>query len=386
MRNNRLFIDNAKWVEMNWAFLRNVIIKSFILFLLVNIVFALFFPLEAAGKISLYNNLFPGRERFPFGENPAKAYNLSLYNLNAMFASHRIAGTPKGENEFRVFVIGDSSVWGTLLKPEETLSSQLDTLALTTSDGREMRFYNLGYPTVSLTKDVMLLEKTMQYHPDLIIWLVTLEAFPWDKQYTSPLVENNIQTVQSSLELHGVGLPLLSKQKEVAPVVLDNTIVFRRRELADLIRLQFYGVLWAATEIDQEYFENYPPAQRDFEIDDLGFHDFTDGQMTRDDLAFQVLDWGSKVAGATPVLVVNEPMLISTGENSEFRYNFFYPKWAYDQYREWLSERSKNSLWSYLDNWNLVPEDEFTNSAIHLTPTGSRMLAEEIAQTLLKYR
>jgi len=371
---------------MNWAFLRNVIIKSVILFLLVNFIFALFFPLEGAGRISLYNHLFPGRERFPFGENPDKAYNLSLYNLDAMFASHRITGTPKKADEFRVFVIGDSSVWGTLLKPEETLSARLDTLALTTSDGRKMRFFNFGYPTVSLTKDVMLLEKAMQYQPDLIIWLVTLEAFPWDKQYTSPLVENNIQTVQNSAELHGVNLPLLSKQKDVVPVVWDNTIVYRRRELADLIRLQFYGVLWAATEIDQEYFENYPPAQRDFEIEDLSFHDFTAGQMTRDDLAFQVLDWGSKVAGATPILVVNEPMLISTGENSEIRYNFFYTKWAYDQYREWLSERSKNSSWSYLDTWNLVPEDEFTNSAIHLTPTGSWALAEEIAKTLLRFR
>jgi hypothetical protein len=50
--------------------------------------------LDSLGRISLYNRLFPGRERFPFGET-REAYNLSLYNVEAMFASHVLAGTEK---------------------------------------------------------------------------------------------------------------------------------------------------------------------------------------------------------------------------------------------------------------------------------------------------
>ena len=38
------------------------------------------------------------------------------------------------------------------------------------------------------------------------------------------------------------------------------------------------------------------------------------------------------------MLLVNEPMLISNGANSEIRYNFFYPRWAYDEYRSMLAE------------------------------------------------
>ena len=76
-------------------------------------------------KVSLYNNLFPGRERFPFGET-RKSYNISLYNIDAMFASHVINGTKKDEDEYRVILIGDSSVWGTLLTPEQTLAGQLN--------------------------------------------------------------------------------------------------------------------------------------------------------------------------------------------------------------------------------------------------------------------
>ena len=370
---------------MNWPFLRNVLLKSLILFLVINIIFAVGFPLATAGRISLYNRLIPGRERFPFGENPEKSYNLSLYNLEAMLASHQISESPKQEDEFRVFVLGDSSVWGTLLRPEDTLSGQLNQLGLTSQDGRKMRFYNLGYPTVSLTKDVMLLEKAMKYQPDLVIWLVTLEAFPWEKQFSSPLVENNQQEVLDLMKSDNVDLSQLTLETEDSSAFIDRTIIFQRRALADLLRLQAYGVMWAATGIDQEYFENYPPAQRDFEVDDLDFQKFAPGEMNQEDLAFQILDWGTQVASPASVFVVNEPMLISAGENSEIRYNFFYPRWAYDLYRDWLSSKSQYSSWRYLDTWNIVPDEEFTNSAIHLTPVGSRMLAETIAKALESY-
>ena len=65
------------------------------------------------GQFSLYNQVVPGRERLPFGENPAEAYNLSTFQLEAMFASHQVTQA-KADDEFRVIVIGDSSVLGNL--------------------------------------------------------------------------------------------------------------------------------------------------------------------------------------------------------------------------------------------------------------------------------
>ena len=82
---------------------------------------------SALGRISAYNLLFPGRPRFPFGEDPSVSYNLSLYNLDAMFASHLLAaGGPKPSNQYRVLLLGDLSVWGTLLRPQDTLAGQLN--------------------------------------------------------------------------------------------------------------------------------------------------------------------------------------------------------------------------------------------------------------------
>ncbi len=54
-----------------------------------------------------------------------------------------------------------------------------------------MRVYNLGYPVMSLSKDLLILSQAMRYEPDLIIWLVTLESFPYDKQLFPPLIQNN---------------------------------------------------------------------------------------------------------------------------------------------------------------------------------------------------
>ena len=82
------------------------------------------------------------------------------------------------------------------------------------------------------------------------------------------------------------------------------------------------------------------------------------------------------------MILVNEPMLVSDGENNDIRYNFFYPRWAYDEYRAALSEHAAARDWNYLDLWDLVPADEFTNSAIHLTPAGETLLSERIAEAI----
>lgn len=95
-------------------------------------------------------------------------------------------------------------------------------------------------------------------------------------------------------------------------------------------------------------------------------------------LAINALETGFRVAGETPLILVNEPMLISSGINSDIRYNFFYPRWAYDEYREMMFALSEEHHWQYVDLWDIVPANEFTNSAIHLTPTGENMLVKNL--------
>ena len=146
---------------MDAKFLRNVLVKGLILFLILDLAYIAVNP-AWLGRVSLYNHLFPGRERFPFGEDSAQSYNLSLFDLDAMFAAHIISDGPKPPDEYRVIVIGDSSSWGTLLRPQETLAGKLNAAGLDLCD-KKVQVYNLGYPTISLTKDLMVLDQTARY-------------------------------------------------------------------------------------------------------------------------------------------------------------------------------------------------------------------------------
>ena len=83
-----------------------------------------------------------------------------------------------------------------------------------------------------------------------------------------------------------------------------------------------------------------------------------------------------------PLVVVNEPTAISAGKNSDLRYNFFYPRWAYDQYRAKMVQKLSVAGLPYLDAWDLAPVSEFTNSPVHLTPNGSALFARRLAAEL----
>ncbi len=366
----------------DFRFLRNVVLKALALFIAVDLLFAAVKPTPAIGRLSLYNHVFPGRQRLPYGDRPDLAYNLSLFSLEAMAASHEIAA-PKPEIEFRVVLIGDSAAWGFLLHPEETLSAYLNAAQLRTADGRWVRAYNLGYPTMSLTKDLLMLDIARRYQPDLIIWLVTLESFPRDKQLASPILQHNPEPVQALIEQYGLHLDS-QDPAFIVPTFWDNTLIGQRRALADILRLQLYGVMWAAAGEDQYYPETYDPPQYDLDADP-SFHGLQPPTLDPNDLAFDVLEAGVNAANGVPVLIVNEPMYLSDGANSDIRYNFFYPRWAYDQYRTLLASRCGVNEWRCLDLWDLVPAEEYTNSAIHLTPTGEGLLALKIIERLAAF-
>src|SRR5579859_241864 len=125
-----------------WRFFRNVLIKGFALFALANVAFALLNPLPWLGGVSIYASLVPARDRLPYGSNPDESYNLSLQNLDALFASHVLSSTPKASDEYRVLLIGDSSVWGVLLDAQDTLAGRLNAAGLHTTDGKRVRVYN----------------------------------------------------------------------------------------------------------------------------------------------------------------------------------------------------------------------------------------------------
>jgi hypothetical protein len=362
-------------------FARNVVVKAVMLFLLIDLIFGLTDPLPSLGRITLYNHLYPGRERLPYGDEPQRAYNLSLFQLDAMFASTELAAGPKPGDEYRVIVIGDSATWGFLLPPGQTLAALINAGNHTLQDGRRVRAYNLGYPVMSLAKDLLILSYAMRYQPDMIVWPFTLESFPYDKQLYPPLLQHNSQEVRRLIQDYQLPLNPADAQLQ-QPTFWDRTLVGSRRELADLVRLQLYGVMWAATGIDQDIPATYTPRMEDLPADS-GFHDLKLPHLQTAELALPILEAGLRMAGSTPVLLFNEPMFISQGKNSDLRYNFYYPRWAYDDFRQIMHLQSQQAGWNYEDDWNVVPASEFTNSAVHMTPRGEAIFARLVAQKIL---
>jgi lysophospholipase L1-like esterase len=349
-----------------------VLLKAILLIALFNFAFIYLSDIPF-GNFSLYNRLFPGRERLPFGDHP-QAYNINLFDLDAMFASHVLAGTPKAPDEYRVLLIGDSSVWGTLLRPQETLAGQLRAMAIPAC-GKTAHVYNLGYPYISLMQELMILDEALQYQPDMVVWLITLESLPTDKQFGSPLVANNPERVRELIAKYGLNADP-NDETLVHASKWDQTFVSQRRALANLLRLQIYGAMWAATGIDQYYPESYERAQIDLEASD----DFHKLKSLENALAWDVLDAGMRAVPNT--ILINEPILVSNGLNSDIRYNFFYPRWAFDEYRVLLNEFAVERNLPYLDLWDIAPIEEFTNSGVHLTPAGEEMLADKIAPAI----
>lgn len=368
--------------KATWRFVGRVIIKAMLLFALCNIVFAALLPLEALGTLSLYNGPLPGRKRLPYGAAADRPYNLSLYNVPAMFASHVVA-QEKAPAEFRVLLIGDSATWGWFLRNSETLAGQINERAYQTAGGRRVVAYNLGYPVMSLAKDLMLLDAAMGYQPDLVVWLVTLQAFPRQEQLAHPLLRHNPARVRPLIAAYGLDLQT-DDPCFVAPDFWDRTIVGERRTLTDLLRLQFYGFSWAATGIDQHVPAEIQRRQSDFD-EDISWREYqAPVALTADNLALDVLAAGVARAGDVPVVIVNEPVFISDGRHSDLRYNSFYPRWAYDAYRELLTETAVAEEWRYLDLWDAVPAAEFTNTPVHLSPAGSALLAEQVGKKIIE--
>ena len=350
-----------------------VLIKALCLFVIINIVYGLVNPQDFI--VSGYNVLFPGRTRLPF-VGSGDPYSVAVDDLDTLFASHAISAR-KGAKEYRVVVIGDSSVWGEGLGAYEVMTEQWNKLNIRCGD-KVIKSYDLGYPHPSAIKDLMILNKATEYEPDLIVWFVTLNTLM--SQRINPfLVANHEQAVQV-LDKYGIVLQG-GEQLEDQPGFYEKTLISQRSNLARRIKLEMLGIIWSATHSDTDVLaENDRP---DLSVsDDLHYRGLQPSDDISDMLLFNALAASSDMAGPVPVLIVNEPIFITSGKNSVVRYNAVYPRWVYDQYREYLAAQARHASWNYLDLWNAIPPTYFSDAGLHRSVEGERLLIQQINPAL----
>ncbi|MFP4322962.1 MAG: hypothetical protein ACLFTK_10965 [Anaerolineales bacterium] len=362
-----------------------VVLKAGALFLILNIVYAVARPLDTIWDMGLYNTpLVPGRERLPYAENPAESYSLTVTDPEAMFATHELAAADD-ESAYRVFLLGDSGIWGWLLGPDETLSACINRGYYHTASGQPIRVYNLGYPLLNLTKDLVILDTALRYEPDMVVWFVTLASFFADDQLTRPFIQANAQTVRRLNAQFDIGLNT-DQLSDNTDVPFERTIIGQRRQLADWLRLQAYGLAWAATGIDHRNPEFFTPVRHNLRAA-TDYEGFERDIRAEGAVLWSLLDAGTAMARGqdAEMLIINEPIYRSSGLNSDLRYNFYYPREGYDWYRTALATRAQDAAWQYADLWDAMPPDAFTDSALHLTPSATCALAEQVAAVIQQH-
>lgn len=354
-----------------------VIVKALCLFVLVNLVYGLTEP--SVADISIYNTLVLGLERMPFGDY-SDPYTVTVDNADAMFAAHEISA-PKASDELRVALIGDSSIYGEGLLSSETLSGQWNQLDPQCAD-QQIKIYNLGYPHPSIIKDLVFIDEVKERQPDVIIWFVTLNTV-MNQYRLNPFLTGNRERALQMMETYDLPFgprKMLSEQKTG---FYQDTLVGQRSFLARWLKLQALGLLWY-TAGDDFHLEHgnteiiSPDVKKSPD-----YRDLPPGSDLRASLLLDALTAGHAVAGEIPVLLVNEPIFVANGMHSDVRYNDLYPRWAYDQYRGYLLDHTQKNSISYLDLWNAIAPEYFTDTPLHLSKDGEHLLAEQLNPKLL---
>jgi len=342
-----------------------IILKSMILFVVFNYSFV-FVPSSAIWRLSIYNSVIPGRPRFT-----------QEADLDFLFDTHEIASSGRRPNEYKVLVLGDSSTWGSLLNPEETFSGIINSSNIETCRKQPVHVYNLGIAQLSLFKDLIILQRAMSYHPDLIIWMITLNSTLREtKQH--PIVNSNPEIAQELIDKYKLGIKINSNN---TVSIRQKTFLARKNDFARFIQFQLDGLRWWST--GENVHKDYQPISLNVSADN-SFGGLPPPTLDPHLIEFEVLHAATLIAQDTPVIIVNEPIQIVTGKNKEIRYNKNYPRWAYDQYRDLMKAQAEQNHWNYKDYWNLLPPTEFSDSAVHRTANGEKMVAKKIGELILE--
>ena len=350
-----------------------LLVKASINFGFINLSFALLDP--PVGSLSIYNWLIPGRLRFFLGNRRTSI--VAVGNLDALFNSHVVSGAPKSSTEYRVFVVGDSQTEGATLAPAQTLTEQLNNNGIMAC-GQKIKFYNLAFPYPFVVKDFLILNRSLKYKPDLIVWMLTTDSLIPSKALDFLTNGNPEITIET---LHQYHLDRYTEGITYNSGFLERTIASQRRYLASLTLLQLYGPAWAATGSDYQV-APYEPLGIDLQSGQ-NFNSYQPPKLPPPIFALDVLGEAHKMIGNMPVLVVNEPIYMPPGKNSEIRYNSDYPRWAYDQYRQLLKAFVIQSGWNYLDLYNLIAYNEFTDTTLHLNSDGEAKLSKSLVPEIV---
>lgn len=150
---------------------------------------------------------------------------------------------------------------------------------------------------------------------------------------------------------------------------------------------QALGALWAATGVDNheglgEVVAGAPDPNVASDTDYEKMQPNDDSSAYFNTLRTDLVSAAYKIAGNAPVILVNQPIFIANGLNSDVRYNDTYPRWIYDEYRVFLPGWVDARGGPYLDFWNALPPADFADRNFHRNAQGEKDFAAILAPAL----
>ena len=363
-----------------------VLIKALVLLLIFD---AAQIAIDLAGTLDRalsYRSFTPPTERLGLANQIGDPI---WWTLDPLLDAHQIA-QPKAPDEFRVIFLGDSATFCLYCRANEAIPSVFTQLGAM-RDGKRVVGYNLAYPGSDWLKDILILKHALSYQPDAIVWLVTAKGAGDQPLPQEP--EAHLLT-----RLNAAELPALARQYALdtwetqryadADAWYQRSIFTHGGRYRDWLILLARSVRNAALDPQRDLSQDYlwpgepvttKPVQPVAEINSTlpGYGVFPNRQ------------WGLLRAGQhmadearVPLLIVNEPTYIASGPHTDVNYNSFYERNLYDRFRAALTDFTQQQAMTYLDLWNFLPAENFSNTSLHYNLEGNRRVAEATWQAL----
>lgn len=362
-----------------------IAVKAAALLLLFDVIQAAAHLDRRLESLSLYRRLTPAAARIDIPRDYPTAV---AWRLDPLLDAHAI-GRPKGRDEYRVAVLGDSGTFDYFSAARDAVPGQMTRLGRSVA-GRSLRAYNLAYQTPNTLKDLLILEHALKKQPDAIVWFVTLYDLARDAP--SPyrpdvhlIIRENADELAGLEQTYGVRT---WETRELAGPGgwWRRSILFRGARYRDYALLLARSLLDALTPGD-------PSDSRLPERPWVGSQPLPDTPLFRDlgpnDPPMPNARWQSLLAGGAMarasgvrLVIVNDPIFIATGRNADRLYNAFYSRNVFDRYRAALGAFCREGGLECLDLWNLVPAGEFGNTPQHYRPEGNARIARAVVDHL----
>jgi hypothetical protein len=285
--------------------------------------------------------------------------------------------------ETRIVVLGNSAIFGFPLPAEQSFSARLN--AQFDAAGTPAHVFNLAWIFTYFLKDALILERALAYHPDVIVYAVTLA----DMSHLAPppfepiieFLRANTDTVDAMAASPPPGLaePLEAVRRYFDERRLE-VLAARRVNVGTYLRLllnrqarAIATALGAAPALPQPKTAGHRAVDcaKVTRQDRLFFEDFQSWNLLGDLAAI-------RARSGQRVLVINWPV---AHEPEGDCYNGRYTNARLAEFNAWLAAETTRLELPYLDLSTLLPPSEFLDS-LHVSPGGHQQIADRVAAAL----